>query len=219
MKRNFKYLVDKHNIAGAREEFERLCEDVLKKEYPLYNVHGVKVSQGDGGIDVFIGDINSSMDVYQCKFFIDEIGSSQKTQIKDSFEKVMSEYGDNINKWILCVPCELTRQNYEWWSDYKAEKENEYDVVLDLLTENDLLDLLKKHNLYDEYFGLTRIDSSLLDNRLKEIENDFSEVINLVSYIPYKVHSYDLDEINRVIRKYRGKKEFLNSSIINDILV
>lgn len=31
MKRNFKYLVDKHNIAGARDEFEKLCEDVLKK--------------------------------------------------------------------------------------------------------------------------------------------------------------------------------------------
>ena len=61
MKRNFRYLVDKHNIAGAREEFEKLCEAVLKKEYQISNVHGVKVSKGDRGIDVFIGDINISM--------------------------------------------------------------------------------------------------------------------------------------------------------------
>lgn len=54
------------------------------------------------------------MDVYKCKFFIDGIGASQKTQIKCSFEKAMSEYENSINNWVLCVPCELTRQNYEW---------------------------------------------------------------------------------------------------------
>lgn len=86
----------------------------IKKEYPLSEVHGVKVYQGDGGIDVFIVDINTSMDVYKCKFFIDGIGASQKTQIKCSFEKAMSEYENSINNWVLCVPCELTRQNYEW---------------------------------------------------------------------------------------------------------
>lgn len=217
MKRNFRYLIDKHNIAGAREEFEKLCEAVLKKEYQTSDVHGVKVSKGDGGIDVFIGDINISMDVYQCKFFIDGIGSSQKTQIKNSFKKVMSEYGGVINHWVLCIPCELTKENYEWWYSYKLKKEIEYSISLNILTENDLIALLKKYNLYDEYFGLIRVDSNMINNRLEEVENDFCEVINLVSEIPYKVHLDELEEINRVVRKYKVKKYFMTSSIIVDL--
>ena len=55
----------------------------------------------------------------------------------------MSEYGGVINRWVLCVPCELTRENYEWWYSYKLEKEREYSIALNILTENDLLYLLK----------------------------------------------------------------------------
>ncbi|MGL5084346.1 MAG: hypothetical protein ACRC68_01265, partial [Clostridium sp.] len=83
--------------------------------------------------------------------------------------------------------------------------------------ENDLIDLLKNHNLYEEYFGLIRVDSNMINNRLGEVENDFCDVINLISSIPYKVHLDELEEINRLARKYKGKKYFMTSSIIVDL--
>ena len=57
----------------------------------------------------------------------------------------------------------------------------------------------------------------MINNILGEVENDFCEVINLLSDIPYKVHLNELEEINRVVRKYKGKRYFMTSSIIVDL--
>lgn len=40
-------------IEGARFCFEALMEKLLRKENPSRNVQGVRLAQGDGGIDVF----------------------------------------------------------------------------------------------------------------------------------------------------------------------
>ena len=57
-------------IEGARFCFEALMEELLRKENPSRNVQGVRLAQGDGGIDVFVGNIGQEkIDVYQCKYF------------------------------------------------------------------------------------------------------------------------------------------------------
>ncbi|MFW1331728.1 hypothetical protein ACEV9E_23965, partial [Vibrio parahaemolyticus] len=63
------------NIAGARQAFEDACLDILQKKFPEYEVEGIRVDQGDGGIDVYVGNLGvSPIDVYQCKYFIDGVG-------------------------------------------------------------------------------------------------------------------------------------------------
>ena len=57
------------NISGAREAFENACESLFKAKYTDQHVSQVSVKKGDGGIDVFIGELGvEPITVIQCKF-------------------------------------------------------------------------------------------------------------------------------------------------------
>lgn len=68
MERDFSYLVAKHGDAGAREIFENICVALFQAIYDS-KAKSVKPCQGDGGIDVLIGNLPEPEKVYQCKFF------------------------------------------------------------------------------------------------------------------------------------------------------
>ena len=52
------------------------------------NVKGIRLAQGDGGIDVFVGNIGQEkIDVYQSKYFDAGLRSSQWKQITDSYNR------------------------------------------------------------------------------------------------------------------------------------
>ena len=76
-----------YGIAGARGQFEDLTSKLMKSEEP--SADKVRVKKGDGGIDVHVGDLSdpAGIDVYQCKFFPQGLGDSQKRQISDSFKQ------------------------------------------------------------------------------------------------------------------------------------
>ena len=68
-----------NNEAGARIAFEDACLLTLSTKFKDENVHGIKVHQGDGGIDIYVGLLGvEPVDVYQCKFFNARIEDSQK---------------------------------------------------------------------------------------------------------------------------------------------
>ena len=76
------------NFAGARLAFENACETLIRVQHPDKNVKSVRIKQGDGGIDIFLGNLGvEPIDVFQCKFFLDNVGTSQKSQIDKSFLK------------------------------------------------------------------------------------------------------------------------------------
>lgn len=63
-------LIKKYKTEGARKIFENICKTLYEILNPKKNVKSVRVSQGDKGIDIFIGDIGvEPIDVIQCKFF------------------------------------------------------------------------------------------------------------------------------------------------------
>ncbi|WP_148279814.1 hypothetical protein [Pseudomonas syringae] len=69
------------NEEGARAAFERACEMVIRAKYPHQTVRGIRVKQGDAGIDVYVGKLGvSPIEVYQCKYSTDGIGDSQKNK-------------------------------------------------------------------------------------------------------------------------------------------
>ena len=78
MERDFRYLRDIHGDAGARELFEKICTEWLYAQYGE-NAHNIRVSQGDAGIDILVGDFSAPIKNYQCKFFLDGIGDAQKS--------------------------------------------------------------------------------------------------------------------------------------------
>jgi len=93
LERDFRYLREQHGDAGAREIFENICTQLLQAIYDS-EAHNIKVSQGDEGIDVLVGDFSLPIENFQCKFFLDGISDAQKSQIRGSFKRAIesSEY-------------------------------------------------------------------------------------------------------------------------------
>lgn len=149
MERGFEYLVDKHGEAGARDIFEKICVNLFQSIYEE-EAKSVNPSQGDGGLDVLIGDLPNPDQVCQCKFFLNGLKSSQRQQIIKSFNTVVSKY--HIKVWKLCLPCILTQQDLLWWSKWKNEQTEKTGIEIKLCDGSYLIHELKVHEIYDRVF-------------------------------------------------------------------
>src|SRR5687768_15519744 len=88
-----------YGVAGAREKFEDLSSQLVCAEHPA--AARPRVSKGDGGIDVHVGELTSpdGIDVYQCKFFPLGLGEDQKGQIRKSFKTCRENF--KVRRWVL----------------------------------------------------------------------------------------------------------------------
>lgn len=164
VERDFRYLRDIHGDAGSRDIFEKICTQLL---YVLYDsdAHGIRCSQGDGGIDVLVGDFASPIENYQCKYFIDGLGDSQKGQIRESFRTAIEAGDYRMKRWVLCVPCALSVKEFSWWSEWRNNILKLHNSIeIDLWDGGYLIAKLKQTNLYD----------TLFDN---EIKNQLDEIL------------------------------------------
>ncbi len=166
--RDFKALYG--NIEGARAAFEIACESLFRQMHPNENVKTVAVKQGDGGIDVFIGEYGiEPITVIQCKFFLEQFEDSQQAQIRESFKTAISSTEYELKNWILCVPRELPTDEAAWWSKWKSKMLKEYDKTNEFITlknGNELIELMKVHDVYNTYF---QIEDS---QRIKDIHEE-----------------------------------------------
>ena len=153
MERDFTYLKEKYSIAGAREKFEDICAEVLGLEYGC-ETHQIRVTRGDGGIDVMVGDFSAPIHNFQCKFFLDGLGDSQKAQIRESLSTAAKNPNFGMKEWTLCVPLTLSQEEMTWWSGRKNAWQTEFDIKISLYDKEYLLGLLKKHGIYERVFGL-----------------------------------------------------------------
>lgn len=178
------YKVRNTNIEGARAAFEKDCATLFKVIYKDRNVKTVKVSVGDGGIDVFIGNIGvEPISVIQCKFFLEDFGSSQKQQIKDSFNTVINSEEFVTEKWILCIPRTLDLKQNKWWcewADAMKSKHNLKDDFIILNDGNDLIDLFKTHNLFNQVFKIE--DSLKITDIDKKVDDIHRTIANNISF-------------------------------------
>jgi hypothetical protein len=149
------YVPQHTNLPGAREAFEQDCKHLLEIMHPYQVVQGVKVSQGDGGIDVFIGEFSAGpLTVYQCKFF-ETVGDAQKNQIRESFRRASESDKFTVGRWVLCMPNDdFTLKEHKWWSDWKVAHQQATGIEIELLNGSSLLTLFKQHGLYERIFGL-----------------------------------------------------------------
>jgi hypothetical protein len=144
------------NIEGARAAFEYDCEALLQALYPQEHVKLVRANPGDEGIDVFVGDIGvNPIEVYQCKFFLDALGKSQKDQITASFKRAVNSTHFEVKKWVLCMPLEdFDLQENKWWADWKVKQEQAYNIPIQLMNGRELISKLKLTGLYRQVFQL-----------------------------------------------------------------
>ncbi len=210
MNKDWLVLVKKFDLESSRIKFESICESLFKRIHPTKNIRTVRVSQGDGGIDIFIGEIGEKpIDVIQCKFFIDGIGESQKKQIRESFETAIKSTEFETKSWTLCVINTLDLNQNKWWSSWKSKVENKYNLsnqFIKLKDGNELVDLLKQYNLYNIAF---EIEDSI---RIEEIHNeivkkhtvpkiDIKAILKSTSYALLQVKNYIENKTSTHIRR------------------
>ncbi len=173
-KEGFQYLVSKYGDAGAREVFEGLCAKLLNKMYGPSS-HQIRVSQGDGGVDILVEDGAESVRVFQCKFFPKSIGDSQQEQIRRSFTTVTenSDLFPTVKEWILCLPLILSEAERNWWNKWKTKQETKHKVSIDLWDSTHLIGLLQKYDLYNAAFDIK------LSSTLEEILQTLTELAHI----------------------------------------
>ena len=111
----------------ARVEWARLSGDdvehvvavMLAREHPWAN--RIRPSKGDRGLDVVVPRPEiGGVDVYQVKSFAVNLGSGEKRQIAQSFQRVVAhaaETGLAIVNWYLVLPLDPTPENIEWFDE------------------------------------------------------------------------------------------------------
>jgi hypothetical protein len=159
------------NIAGAREAFEDACETLFRKKYKDHHVSQVKVKNGDGGIDIFIGELGiEPITVIQCKFFLESFEASQHSQIRESFKTAILSEKYELKEWILCIPRVIDIDENTWWFKWKHTKIKEFKKdkgFIKLINGNELIDLMKEFDLYNRVFKLE--DSMKIEEIYKQI--------------------------------------------------
>ncbi len=129
--------------AGAPEDFEQMIAQLVQATQG--SAHRVFAYPGDWGIDVFTGDLNGRITVWQAKYFRNGVAKSQKDQIGKSFDSVnraAQKHGHRIGRWILCTQCSLDAPTLKWWQEWKATQQRETGIQIDLWDETRLIELL-----------------------------------------------------------------------------
>ncbi len=181
MQHDFRYLRDNYGDEGARGIFEKICSELFYAWFGE-NAHNIRVSQGDSGIDVLVGDFSKPIENYQCKYFIDGIGDSQKQQIRSSFESAVNSKNYKMKKWVLCVPCCLTAKEFKWWSTWSAKKKKSSGIDISLFDGGYLITQLKKFDIYEKNFDddIRQNLQMILEGMNEEKKRITEEIIMLI---------------------------------------
>ncbi|MNU92102.1 hypothetical protein D3C71_820110 [compost metagenome] len=187
MKRDWEDFKCIYGIAGARIAFEKVCGNLFQvMHHPVKRVGQIKGNPGDWGIDVFIGELGiEQATVIQCKFFLEKIGRIQQDQINASFERAITCSHYQMKNWILCIPKELTGDEHLWFSEWKDSKIKKLGLdpnFISILDGNNLINLLKQHNLYNIVFQMedslkiAEIHTAVITNPTIQINSDTKKV-------------------------------------------
>ena len=181
---------------GARDVFERVMEELLRAENPGKEVHLVKASRGDGGIDVYVHH-EDGIDIYQCKFFMGSMDSSRWSQIKNSFSKAMEPKGVKVLRWVLCMPRQMQKEDIAKWDEFKKDRES-YGIDIQFVDGNEIIyrmrdcDRDRGTDLIERYF----------DESKREHKGIYAIPKSLTDYVPapLEIELVGRDDIVKTVR-------------------
>ncbi len=97
------------------EDIEMVLAAFISKE--VRDAIHIRPAKGDGGIDLIVWLSEESVDVYQVKKFAENLGSSQKSQIVaswDRLQKTLAKDQFSLHAWHLVMPLDPTPDNLAW---------------------------------------------------------------------------------------------------------
>lgn len=147
------------NIAGARDDFEQMLAMLLAAIYP--GARAISANPGDWGIDILLGELSGLVVIWQSKYFWPIVTRTQQGQIRESFDSALAAAARNgyrLAQWVLCVPASMDPQTAQWWDNWRARRQRETGVVIELWHENVLRNHLVRpdcahvrRHFYDPY--------------------------------------------------------------------
>lgn len=209
--REFKYLEEKYGLSGARDVFEKICVSIVD------NGCGIQTYPGDDGIDIIVRN-GKKVSIYQCKFFTGRIGDTQKEQIKKSFESLMkSRHKEYVESWTLCIATTLTSKEMSWINKWFSKKEEEFNIEMNLMDKDQIINKLHNNKMYDRYFSTLTIDKGLF-NSLSD-----QSYISSLSPLMHEIASNDfrcstiefISSVKGIVNKYEYDPKFMDSSLIH----
>jgi hypothetical protein len=154
-----------------REDFEKLCCQLLKARHPNADVRHVEGAGGDFGVDTFIGDLADGPAVWQSKAFADGIGKSQKEQIRQSLRQAVRKVQPRL--WILCISVDMDIHAHKWFQKLAASYANTVDIRL--MQGSDIVsELLHRRSIQDYFFPGATLDVNELRSLLTRT-GDYSD--------------------------------------------
>ena len=139
--------------------FERLCFHLLKERHPNGGIRHVDGAGGDGGVDVFGGDMDGGPVIWQCKSFPNNIRDSQKKQIRESFSSAAGNFMPR--RWILCLSVDMDSSAQRWFQRFAKSKNSV--VEIGLWQASDIVHALIYHRaIRNEFFPQAIIDAMQL---------------------------------------------------------
>jgi hypothetical protein len=138
------------NIAGARDDFEQMLAMLLAAIYP--GARAISANPGDWGIDILLGELSGLVVIWQSKYFWPIVTRSHQGQIRESFDSAVAAAARNgyrLAQWVLCVPASMDAPTAQWWDNWKARRQRETGVQIELWHENVLRGLLVKPDCAD----------------------------------------------------------------------
>jgi tetratricopeptide (TPR) repeat protein len=145
---------------GARASFEEMLAQLVRLTETA--VRRVEANPGDWGIDVFVGQLNGTIRVWQSKFFINGVGESQQNEIRESFRSLTESaraQSFRVSAWTLCMPCSMDAKATRWWDNWKKRAETEHGIAVSLWDETELRGRLLRSEadaLREAYLGLSQ---------------------------------------------------------------
>ncbi len=140
-----------NNFGGeynAREQFDKLCIELLEYHFPGKQIiNANKIDRLDSFHDLLL--------VYLPKLFTDSLNVSRKSQIRKAFNKTLEaieQHNLKVFKWVLCTSHILTQSELQWWNQWKYKKQEDYNIEIELLDGNTIINLLKEYDIYEKWF-------------------------------------------------------------------
>jgi hypothetical protein len=147
------------NMAGARDDFEQMLGMLVAAIQPGARL--IAANPGDWGIDVLVGELSGLVVIWQSKYFWPAVTRSHQAQIRESFRSAVTaaaSKGYQLRRWVLCVPSSMDAPTAQWWDNWRARRQRETGVVIDVWHETTLRNLLitpdaahVRRHFYDPY--------------------------------------------------------------------
>lgn len=140
------------------DQFQRLCAQVLKHQYPGKEIKHIEGAAGDEGIDSFMGTLSGKPHIWQCKAFRNGVGDCQKEQIRKSIRSALKH---RPSCWTLCLNVDLDIKTTRWFERFKKSYAKKVTIkqmfALDIYNQ-----LIHDRALKNEFFPNASLDPVVL---------------------------------------------------------